>query len=145
MVLKYRPEPVPSLLNSLRSVSAVYKIQCRQLGGVFSTLHPGASAISSHCSPTSTLNSRALKLLTCPAIHNAFHKLLLLPGASFSSCSWSAWHTSSFILQDCFNSAFSVRPSIATQLVFLSLWIPLATLPHSLAMCSPSFARQWTF
>lgn len=59
-----------------------------------------------------------------------------LPEASFSSPSWPAWHTSSLILQDCSGSALSARPSIATQLVSLCLWIPLLTMLRSLAIFS---------
>lgn len=63
-------------------------------------------------------------------------KLLLLPEASFSSPSWPAPHTSSLILQDCSGGAFAARPSIATQLVSLCLWIPLWTTLHSCAIFS---------
>lgn len=78
------------------------------------------------------------------------HQLLPPPGASFSSPSWSARYTSSFIL---WGHAFSVGPSTITHLVSLCLWIPLVTLSHSLAIFllvllldyGPFEARDGTF
>lgn len=123
MVLKYRPEHVPLCFSAVLSVPAVCRIQCRCLAGCSDPFTLG-SLLAPDIALNNTLNSRPLKLMTCPRMQMSLHKLLPLPGAPFSSPFWSAWHASSFVLQDCFNSAFSVRPSVATQLVFLCLWVP---------------------
>lgn len=104
---------------------------------------PWGLSVFRYCSPISPLNPRPLKLLTCPGVLclcTIFSPRLKHPSRPLPLCPPPGQHGTQ---AHPFSKIFSVRPSIAAQLVSPSLDAPTDSFKFSCNILFHSFARQW--